>query len=93
MLANSSCLCTSSSGGRWTDPNISKGAGTFGVSGPDSNGARIHTVDDAYNIVNYYIERGYNMIDTARRYGGGTSEEVRNLTKNQPGHRLTPSSF
>lgn len=59
-----------------TDPDVAKGAGSLGVPGPQSNGARIHTVEDAQRVMNCYIERGYNVIDTARIYGGGTSEEV-----------------
>ena len=59
-----------------TDPNVAKGAGSLGIPGPNSNGARIHTVEDAQSVVNCYTERGYNTIDTARLYGGGTSEEV-----------------
>jgi len=35
----------------------------------------IHTVEDAQSVVNCYTRRGYNTIDTARLYGGGTSEE------------------
>ncbi|KIJ06301.1 hypothetical protein PAXINDRAFT_164693 [Paxillus involutus ATCC 200175] len=51
------------------------GAGSFGLPGPRSNGARIHTVEHAQQLVDCYMSHGYNTIDTARLYGGGTSEE------------------
>lgn len=51
------------------------GAGSFGLPGPQSNGTRIHTVENAQELVDCYISHGYNTIDTARLYGGGTSEE------------------
>lgn len=62
-----------------TDPNGAKGTGTFGLPGPESNGARIHTMEEARSLVYYYLDHGYNTIDTARLYGGGTSEEVGRL--------------
>lgn len=64
------------------DPNVAKGTGTLGIPGPDSNGARIHTVEDAQRVLNCYLKHGYNTIDTARIYGGGTSEEVGCLITN-----------
>ncbi|KAH7882415.1 NADP-dependent oxidoreductase domain-containing protein [Phlebopus sp. FC_14] len=51
------------------------GAGSFGSPGPRSNGARIHTVAHAQQLVDCYMRHGYNTIDTAGLYGGGTSEE------------------
>ncbi|KIJ63174.1 hypothetical protein HYDPIDRAFT_176197 [Hydnomerulius pinastri MD-312] len=51
------------------------GAGSFGLPGPKSNGARIHSVEQAQELVNCYMRHGYRHIDTARLYGGGTSEE------------------
>jgi aryl-alcohol dehydrogenase-like predicted oxidoreductase len=54
-----------------------KGAGQFGLPGPQSIGARINTVEDAQKIIDVFTSRGYRQIDTSRIYGGGTSEEVR----------------
>ncbi|EIW77233.1 Aldo keto reductase [Coniophora puteana RWD-64-598 SS2] len=51
------------------------GTGGFGKPGPRSNGARIHTVADAHTVLDVYFARGYTTLDTARLYGGGTSEE------------------
>lgn len=62
--------------GYLTDSIGAKGTGTLGVQGPQSNGARIHTVEAARAVVSCYMEHGYNTIDTARIYGGGTAEEV-----------------
>jgi aflatoxin B1 aldehyde reductase len=51
------------------------GAGSFGLPGPQSNGARIHSVEQARETIRAYVHHGYTTIDTARLYGGGTSEE------------------
>lgn len=47
------------------------------MTGPQSIGARINTVEDAQKIIDVFTSRGYRQIDTSRIYGGGTSEEVR----------------
>lgn len=55
--------------------NLIFGAGSFGLPGPQSNGARIHSVEQAREAIGVYVHHGYTTIDTARLYGGGTSEE------------------
>ncbi|KAG2368650.1 NADP-dependent oxidoreductase domain-containing protein [Suillus spraguei] len=55
--------------------NLIFGAGSFGFPGPRSNGARIHSVEQARETIGAYVRHGYATIDTARLYGGGTSEE------------------
>ncbi|KAG2139307.1 NADP-dependent oxidoreductase domain-containing protein [Suillus clintonianus] len=55
--------------------NLIFGAGSFGLPGPHSNGARIHSVEQARETISVYVHHGYTTIDTARLYGGGTSEE------------------
>ncbi|OJA08030.1 hypothetical protein AZE42_09670 [Rhizopogon vesiculosus] len=55
--------------------NLVFGAGSFGLPGPRSNGARIHSVEQAQETIDAYVRHGYTTIDTARLYGGGTSEE------------------
>jgi hypothetical protein len=55
----------------------SKGAGQFGLPGPQSSGARINTIEDAQKVIDEFTSHGYRQIDTSRIYGGGTSEEVR----------------
>lgn len=55
--------------------NLIFGAGSFGLPGPRSNGARIHSVELARETIGVYVHHGYATIDTARLYGGGTSEE------------------
>ncbi|KAG1746801.1 NADP-dependent oxidoreductase domain-containing protein [Suillus occidentalis] len=55
--------------------NLIFGAGSFGLPGPQSNGARIHSVELARETIGVYVHHGYATIDTARLYGGGTSEE------------------
>ncbi|KAG9311754.1 NADP-dependent oxidoreductase domain-containing protein [Chiua virens] len=51
------------------------GTGSFGTPGSKTTGARIHTVEDARTVVDYFVGCGYNTLDTARLYGGGTAEE------------------
>ncbi|EGO03595.1 hypothetical protein SERLA73DRAFT_175138 [Serpula lacrymans var. lacrymans S7.3] len=51
------------------------GAGSFGKPGPKSNGARVHTVEQCREMVDAFVRYGHKKIDTARIYGGGTSEE------------------
>ncbi|KAG1815249.1 NADP-dependent oxidoreductase domain-containing protein [Suillus subaureus] len=52
------------------------GAGQFGMPGPQSIGARVNTVEDAQKIIDVFASHGHRQIDTARIYGGGTSEEI-----------------
>jgi aflatoxin B1 aldehyde reductase len=58
-----------------------QGAGSFGLPGPQSNGARIHSVEMARETIGVYVHHGYATIDAARLYGGGTSEEVSGRAK------------
>jgi len=51
------------------------GAGQFGMPGPQSIGARVNTIEDAQKIIDVFTSHGHRQIDTARAYGGGTSEE------------------
>lgn len=37
---------------------------------------RVHTVEEAQAIVDYFLGKSYTIIDAARRYGNGSSEEV-----------------
>ncbi|KAG2338029.1 hypothetical protein BDR05DRAFT_894292 [Suillus weaverae] len=50
------------------------------LPGPQSNGARIHSVEKAREIIGVYIPHRYSTIDTTRLYDGGTSEECEKLT-------------
>lgn len=52
------------------------GAGQFGVPGPQSIGARVNTIEDAQKIIDMFTTHGHRQIDTARIYGGGTSEKI-----------------
>ncbi|KAG2066018.1 Aldo keto reductase [Suillus decipiens] len=52
------------------------GASQFSVPGPQSIGGRINTVEDAQKIIDVFSSHGHRQIDTARAYGGGTSEEI-----------------
>ncbi|KAG1767323.1 NADP-dependent oxidoreductase domain-containing protein [Suillus placidus] len=52
------------------------GAGQFGVPGPQSIGARVNTIEDAQKIIDVFTSHGHRLVDTARIYGGGTSEEI-----------------
>ncbi|KAG2368644.1 NADP-dependent oxidoreductase domain-containing protein [Suillus spraguei] len=52
------------------------GASQFTVPGPHSLGGRINTVEDAQKIIDVFTSHGHRQIDTARAYGGGTSEEI-----------------
>ncbi|KAH7910358.1 NADP-dependent oxidoreductase domain-containing protein [Hygrophoropsis aurantiaca] len=75
------------------------GAGSFGIPGPQSNGARVHTVEQAQEIIDVFTSHGYNKIDTARLYGGGTSEEfigqmdIKDCTVDTKAYPKTPGDF
>ncbi|KAF3924575.1 hypothetical protein ABW20_dc0105067 [Dactylellina cionopaga] len=53
--------------------NIVFGAMTFGKEGEEM--ARVHDLEDCGKILDEFTSRGYKELDTARIYGGGTSEE------------------
>ncbi|KAJ5111284.1 hypothetical protein N7532_001819 [Penicillium argentinense] len=50
------------------------GAMTFGK--PNTLGARVHDEEEAAKILDTFKKHGYNEIDTARIYGGGSCEEI-----------------
>ena len=56
-----------------TSVNIVFGAMTFGKEGQEQ--ARVYTVDGCKEILDVFQKYGHNEIDTARVYGGGTSEQ------------------
>jgi aflatoxin B1 aldehyde reductase len=43
---------------------------------PDTLGARVHTAEEASEIIDIFQQHGHNEIDTARVYGNGSSEEA-----------------
>jgi aflatoxin B1 aldehyde reductase len=45
-------------------------------SSTDTLGARVHGLADAASILDTFQRHGHNEIDTARIYGGGSSEEM-----------------
>ena len=49
------------------------GAMTFGAKGKEQ--ARVHDYETVQEIIDTFGEHGHKEIDTARMYGGGTSEE------------------
>ena len=49
------------------------GAMTFGAEGKEQS--RVHSLDDCSKILDIFQAHGHDEIDTARFYGGGTSEE------------------
>ncbi|KAF7304843.1 GTP binding [Mycena kentingensis (nom. inval.)] len=52
--------------------------GTMTIGAPNSQGAVRNTdMDECKDILNLFTSYGYKEIDTARVYGGGTTEEVR----------------
>ncbi|KAG2139318.1 NADP-dependent oxidoreductase domain-containing protein [Suillus clintonianus] len=51
------------------------GAALFGLPGPNSAGAQIHTIEDAQKAVDVFASHGHKQIDTSRIYGAGKSEE------------------
>ncbi|KAH7926258.1 Aldo/keto reductase [Leucogyrophana mollusca] len=79
--------------------NLLYGAGSFGLPGPRSNGARIHTVEQAQEVINVFIRHGYSKLDSARLYGGGTSEEfisqldIKDCTIDTKAFPKTPGDF
>jgi aflatoxin B1 aldehyde reductase len=56
------------------DLKIVFGAMTFGK--PGTLGARVHSTDDAGQMLDIFQEHGHREIDTARLYGAGSSEEM-----------------
>ncbi|KIH93735.1 aldo/keto reductase [Sporothrix brasiliensis 5110] len=48
------------------------GAMTFGTAGAEQ--ARVHQLSDCATILDVFQKHGHNEIDTARTYGGGSSE-------------------
>jgi len=42
----------------------------------DTLGARVHTADEAANILEVFQKHGHNEVDTARTYGDGTTEAM-----------------
>ncbi|EJD00810.1 Aldo/keto reductase [Fomitiporia mediterranea MF3/22] len=53
--------------------NIVMGAMTFGEAGKEQ--ARVHDLKDVEAILDVFQKHGHYEVDTARFYGGGTSEE------------------
>jgi len=53
--------------------NIVMGAASFGEAGQEA--ARIHDLRDVGAVLDVFQSHGHTEIDTARIYGGGTSEE------------------
>ncbi|EJD54256.1 Aldo/keto reductase [Auricularia subglabra TFB-10046 SS5] len=53
--------------------NIVMGAMTFGEAGKEQ--ARVHDVAEVEKILDIFQAHGHKEVDTARVYGGGTSEE------------------
>lgn len=49
------------------------GAMTFGQRGKEQ--ARVHDYETVHEIIDVFGQHGHREIDTARMYGGGTSEE------------------
>lgn len=49
------------------------GAMTFGTAGAEQ--ARVHELSDCAAILDVFQKHGHNEIDTARTYGGGSSEQ------------------
>ncbi|KAH7908999.1 NADP-dependent oxidoreductase domain-containing protein [Hygrophoropsis aurantiaca] len=49
------------------------GAASFGARG--THAARIHDLPECQKCVDYFVGKGYNVFDTSRIYGDGTSEE------------------
>jgi len=56
-----------------TNVPIVLGAMTFGEEGKEQ--ARVHDLETVNEIIDIFQKHGHNEIDTARVYGGGTSEE------------------
>jgi len=52
---------------------IVMGAMTFGEAGTE--GARVNDLEDVNKILDYFLQKGYTEVDTARAYTKGTSEE------------------
>ncbi|CEJ57244.1 Putative Aldo/keto reductase [Penicillium brasilianum] len=50
------------------------GAMSFGK--PNTLGSRVHDIATAAEIIDLFQQHGHNEIDTARIYGGGSSEEM-----------------
>lgn len=57
--------------------NVVLGAMTFGREGTEE--ARVFSVDDCGAILDVFQKHGHNEVDTARFYGGGSSEEYLSL--------------
>ncbi|KAF2651707.1 aldo/keto reductase [Lophiostoma macrostomum CBS 122681] len=57
-----------------SDLKIVFGAMTIGA--PGTLGARVHSQEDANAILDIFQEHGHTEVDTARLYGGGSSEEM-----------------
>jgi len=47
---------------------------TIGHAG--TNGTRISNLPDAQKVIDVLFSHGHNELDTARAYGGGTTEKV-----------------
>ncbi|GKZ23201.1 hypothetical protein AbraIFM66951_000711 [Aspergillus brasiliensis] len=62
------------------------GAMTFGE--PGTLGARVHSREDAGQILDIFQEHGHDEIDTARLYGGGSSEQMLTALDWQKGRKL-----
>ncbi|KAH0421764.1 aldo/keto reductase [Colletotrichum camelliae] len=48
--------------------------GAMTIGSPTISGLKVTTVEDVNNILDLFQSRGHNEIDTARLYGGGTTE-------------------
>lgn len=46
------------------------------TNGIDTLGARVHNLDDAGRVLDIFQQHGHREVDTARLYGGGSSEEM-----------------
>ncbi|KAF4893705.1 Aflatoxin B1 aldehyde reductase member 3, partial [Colletotrichum fructicola] len=48
--------------------------GAMTIGSPNISGLKVTTVEDVNNMLDLFQSRGHNEIDTARLYGGGTTE-------------------
>ena len=62
---------SSISNARDRKPRIILGLLTFGPPGSESNGSRITSLNDFNSCLDYFQQRGYDEVDTARTYVNG----------------------
>ena len=55
-------------------PRVILGVMTFGPPGTEAKGARVTSLDEYNQCLDYFQKSGYSEIDTARAYIGGEQE-------------------